>query len=272
MVKNFTKKKNKKSTGKKRKGIIKDVPLAKEKSRGSRASVGNIHYHYQDFSNTFRYFEILLKKNKMFRKLVCIPDISYSWMRGFLVQEFVKNDAHSYASIRPVDNNVHIGAFVKKIKECLKTHQIIPVNFAIETGEYGKHANMIILDSKYKTIEQFEPHGYHEDSQWSISRAYAKTGAGVIKFARKYFPDYTVISPKDYEPKNGLQGVIDAYGGMCVTWSILYLNYRMLNPGTSSKALVQHINKTIKRVHLLKFTRYVELILKKYPKFDLKVV
>lgn len=269
---------NKKRKTKKIKRVIKsikknkiiDVPFSKEKSKGSKASLGNINYHYQEFNNTFEYFNILLKRNKRFRKLVCIPNVSDSWMKAFLIQEFTKkDDKYDLMSIRPVDRFVPINDFVKKINECLKTHQIVPINFTLETPEYGKHANMIIFDSKKKTIEHFEPHGFHEDSQWSISRAYIKSISGVKKFAMKYFQEYKIISPKDFEPRNGLQATIDAYSGMCVSWSILYLNYRILNPDISSKVLVRHINKKIKRVQLLKFTRYVELILKKYQKFDL---
>lgn len=244
------------------KNKIIDVPFAKDKSKGSRASVGNINYHYLEFSNTFKYFKILLKRNKTFRKLVCIPNVSHSWMEAFLLLEFVNND--DIKSIRPVDFTIDINEFIKKIKSCIKTHRIVPVNFSLETPEYGKHANMIIFDSEKKTIEHFEPHGYHEDSQWSISRAYIKSIAGVKRFAKKYFPNYRIISPKDYEPRNGLQSKIDAYSGMCVTWSILYLNYRILNPNIPVKKLVRHINKTITRNKLLRFTRYVERILKKY--------
>ena len=255
--------KKKKYTRNKHKII--DVPLSKDTSKGSRASIGEINYHYQEFNNTFSYFKILLKRNKVFRKLVCIPKVSESWMRAFLIQDFVKNDdKYNLLSIRPVDNNVSINEFIHKIRRCLNTHRIVPINFTIETPNYGKHANMIIFDSKNKTIEHFEPHGYHEDSQWSISRVYIKSISGVKRFALKYFPDYRVISPKEFESRNGLQATIDAFGGMCVTWSILYLNYRILNPNTPIKELVRHINKNIKRNKLLRFTRYVELILKKY--------
>ena len=44
----------------KNKDKIIDVPFAKNKSKGSIASVGSINYYYQEFSNTFSYFNILL--------------------------------------------------------------------------------------------------------------------------------------------------------------------------------------------------------------------
>ena len=78
MISKKTKKQRKKLTRKitRNKKKIIDVPLAKETSKGSRASTGSINYHYQEFNNTFRYFNILLKRNKKFRKLFCIPDVS----------------------------------------------------------------------------------------------------------------------------------------------------------------------------------------------------
>ena len=36
-----------------KKNKIIDVPFSKEKSKGSKASLGNINYHYQEFNNTF---------------------------------------------------------------------------------------------------------------------------------------------------------------------------------------------------------------------------
>tara|TARA_B100000900_G_scaffold386548_1_gene377100 strand:+ start:684 stop:1487 length:804 start_codon:yes stop_codon:yes gene_type:complete len=264
MISKKTKKLKKRLSLRKKIKII-DVPLSKEKSKGSMASLGNIDYHYQEFSNTFNYFNILLKRNKRFRKFICIPDVGESWMRAFLVQEFTeKSDKYDIMSIKPVDNFISIKYFVKKLNKCLRSHQIVPVNFTLELPNYGKHANMIVFDSKKKTIEHFEPHGFHEDSQWSISRAYLKSISGVKRFSLKYFPGYRVISPKDFEPRNGLQSTIDAFSGMCVTWSILYLNYKILNPTIPIKILVRHINKKIKRNELLRFTRYVELTLKKY--------
>ena len=42
---------------------IKDVPLAKKLSQGTKASLGSIDYHYQKYYNTFAFLEELVKKN-----------------------------------------------------------------------------------------------------------------------------------------------------------------------------------------------------------------
>ena len=48
-------------------------------------------------------------------------------------------------------------------------------------------------------------------------------------------PDFKYIPPSKYEPEEGLQARLDAYSGLCVTWSILYLHYRVLNPDVLKK-------------------------------------
>ena len=65
-----------------------------------------------------------------------------------------------------------------------------------------------------------------------------------------YLPDFKYIPPSSYEPKEGLQGRLDAFSGLCVTWSILYLHYRVLNPDVPPKKLVNYL-----RILLLMYGR-----------------
>ena len=79
---------------------------------------------------------------------------------------------------------------------------------------------------------------------------------------KMYLPDFTYIPPSKYEPKDGLQERLDAFSGMCVTWSILYLHYRILNPDIPPKRLINYLDKKITRNVLLRYTKYVEDVLK----------
>ena len=63
-----------------------------------------------------------------------------------------------------------------------------------------------------------------------------------------YFPDFKYIPPSEYEPKDGLQARLDAFSGLCVTWGILYLHYRVLNPDIQPKRLIDYLDK--KEKHL----------------------
>ena len=84
----------------------------------------------------------------------------------------------------------------------------------------------------------------------------------IHKFVKIYFSDYKYVPPTKYEPSEALQSRIDAFNGLCVTWSILYLHYRILNPDISPKRLTQYIDYNMNTNKLLRYTRYVEDIVK----------
>ncbi len=264
---NMTKKKNKKKTYKKKRSLKKikiiDVPLSKTISKGSKASLGSINYHYQKYYNTFGFIKEITKRDKRLRKRICIPDIGEGWMKSFLKIEFMENDNNSIKSIKPVDSNNNTNDFIKEISRCMK-HRLIPINLEIIIPRIGTHANIILIDTHKKTIELFEPHGNrgHKSELESVSRAYYKVSKNIERFFKKNFSNYKYIPPSAYEPKDGLQVNLDAYSGLCVTWSILYLHYRLLNPNTPQKRLVTYLDKKVTRNFILRYMKYIEDILK----------
>jgi hypothetical protein len=243
-----------------------DVPLSDKVSLGSRASIGSIDYHYQKYYNTFAFIKKLIDKDDKLKKLVCIPDISYNWMKSLMNIYFFKNidsiKPH-LNSVKPADPFISKENFINEIKKCMK-YRLIPISLEIIVPNVGTHANVIIIDTKKKTVELFEPHGArsNESELESISRAYYKVSKNVHKFVRMNLPDFTYIPPSKYEPEDGLQVRLDAFSGLCVTWSILYLHYRILNPDLNPEKLVKYLDKTFTLKKLLRYTRYVEDILK----------
>ena len=264
MVGKKTQRKRKKLTKKDKKGIV-DVPLSKKLSEGSKASLGSIDYHYQKYYNTFAFLKEIIEKNKGLQKLVCIPNIGSGWMRSFLKVHFFKGAKGSKAmeSVKPVDSDNSKSKFVSEIDKCMR-HRLVPINLEIIVPGAGTHANVIIIDSHKKTIELFEPHGNRdsESELESISRAYFKVSKNVQRFFSTYLPDYTYIPPSKYEPKDGLQARLDAFSGLCVTWTILYLHYRVLNPDIPPKKLISYLDKKVTKNVLLRYTKYVEDVLK----------
>ena len=264
MVGKKTKHKKKKLTKKDKQGIV-DVPLAKELSLGSKASIGSIDYHYQKYYNTFAFLKEIIKKNKKLQGLVCIPNIGSGWMQSFLKVNFFKGIEGSKAmdSIKPVDTINSKNKFVEEIHKCMR-HRLIPISLEIIVPGAGTHANVIIIDSHKKTVELFEPHGNRDEKSEleSISRAYFKVSKNVQRFFGMYFPDFKYIPPSEYEPKDGLQARLDAFSGLCVTWGILYLHSRVLNPDIPPKRLIDYLDKKINKNVLLRYTKYVEDILK----------
>jgi len=270
MVDKKTKKKKnpKKNTKKKKTKKLKviDVPIADKVSLGSKASIGSIDYHYQKYYNTFAFIKKIIDKEDKLKKLVCIPDTSDSWMKSFMKVNFFKNidsiKSH-LESVKPVDPFVSKGNFMEELNKCMD-HRLIPISLEIVVPNVGTHANVIIIDTKKKTVELFEPHGArsNESELESISRAYFKVSKNVHKFVRMNLPDFTYIPPSKYEPEDGLQVRLDAFSGLCVTWSILYLHYRILNPDLNPKKLMEYLDKTFTVKKILKYTRYVEEVLK----------
>jgi len=261
------KKKTKKLTKKDKHGIV-DVPLSRELSQGSRASLGSINYHYQKYYNTFAFLKEIIKKNKKLMRLVCIPDVGKGWMQSFLKVHFFKglstnNSLKSIGSLKPVDSANSKHKFITEIEKCME-HRLVPINLEIIVPGAGTHANVIIIDSVKKTVELFEPHGNrgNKSELESISRAYFKVSNNVKKFFSKFLPDFTYIPPSKYEPKEGLQARLDAFSGLCVTWSILYLHYRVLNPDVTPKKLINYLDKKVTKNVLLRYTKYVEDVLK----------
>ena len=246
---------------------IKDVPISKKSSIGSMETLGEIHYHYQKYDNIFAFFDILMKKNPDIKKILCIPDVGRKWMRSFLKVVLNKSNLNTselmMKNVKPVDPEVSIVLFNQMIKKCKKRIIAVSVQLIVE-GKPGTHANMLVIDTKKKTVELFEPHGNRsvKSELESISRAYFKVSKNVQRFFSMYLPDFKYIPPSEYEPKSGLQARLDAFSGLCVTWSILYLHYRVLNPDVHPKKLINYLDKKVSKNFLLRYTKYVEDVLK----------
>lgn len=246
---------------------IKDVPISKKSSQGSMETLGEIHYHYQKYDNIFNFFDILMKKEKDIKSVLCIPDVGKKWMRSFLKVVLSKEDLDTselmMKNVKPVDPEVSIDLFNKMIKKCRKRIIAVSVQLIVE-NKPGTHANMLILDTKKKTVELFEPHGKRSEQTTmdSLEGAYNISDKLLKKYFHKFFPEYKYISPQDFLPSYGFQAKIDAYSGLCVTWSTMYLHYRVLNPDLTSKEITKHIKKKVNKEFLLKYAKYVEETIK----------
>ena len=259
-TKHKTKRKSKRKTkckSKLSKLSIKDVPFSRQISLGSKATRGTIDYYYLHY-HTFDFIKEILKRDKSLKQMVCIPNIGKSWWQAFLAIDF-----KSTIPVQVVNLPNKLSLFLKKVKQCMK-HRLIPINLQLRSPKQGSHANMIVMDTHRKTVELFEPHGgKHNDSTLDgEKRAYYKVRVYLRKFFKQHFPDYKFITPEMYSPYNILQNKSDAYSGMCVTWCILYLHYRILNPDISRKQLVRYLDKKINQTKLLQYAQYIEDVLK----------
>ena len=248
---------------------ITDVPISNRVSMGTLASLGDIEYHYQSYDNIFNFLKIL-KKDKKINELLCFPLEKNDWLNTFikinLNTENVKRSELVLKNIELRNEKENIKIIYDLVKVCENAGKrfFICTVMLIVPGKPGSHANIIVIDLKEKTIELFEPHGKRTELSTldSLEGAYHISDKLLKKMFKDILPKYRYISPQTYLPTYGLQARIDAYTGLCVTWSIMYVHYRLLNPNINRKTLVRYMSKLSKNF-LLKYAKYIEENIKK---------
>lgn len=264
-------KKNKKKSikGKKRRVKIVDVPVSDKISLGSFESMGEKGYHYQAYRMIFLYFNKLLSMNTHLEKLLCFPKKEDDWMNSFfklnLNDDDIKSSELLIQNISFLDPNANLQKIIDLVKTCQnKNKRFFMLSVALVVpGKPGTHANMIVMDLKKKTAELFEPHSKRTEQSTldSLVGAYKISDDLLRKLFRKILPEFKYISPQDYLKTWGLQGKKDAYGGLCVTWTAMYLHYRVLNPNVSREDIIKHLD-TLSKNFLLKYVKHIEETIK----------
>jgi hypothetical protein len=236
--------------------------LDNEFSVGYLAKPDKINYNYQHWENINNYIKILIKDIK-FREAVCIPDTVIKYDKYI-----IRNGIVYY----PIDNILVIpNEIIDTIKRCQNNKRYIYFNLVINWNDSNSHANMIIIDLFNKTVERFEPQGkFYGHSSYSDAEINKK-----IIEALKHIElnDYKYIPPTKLSPPNGLQSIADAYNGMCVTYCLIYLHLRIMNPDVKQREIVDYLikKKSTKLIEiLLRYTSYIEKALKKNKKQIIK--
>lgn len=164
-------------------------------------------------------------------------------------------------------------SFVSKLKICKKNKKsIVFLNlFLTTTSNIDRieniHANVLIVNLVQKTIERFDPHGgstfIHNDKRLkNIKRIYKQELIDQIlkKSFNKILPDYSYIDLNQTCPYLGPQSNVDEFGGLCVTWTLMYFLLRVLNVDKKQFEINKEMLKGTKyevRNKVLRFQRYV---------------
>jgi hypothetical protein len=231
--------------------------LAEEMSKGPIEEKGTIDYHYQSYTNIFNFFTILVN-HYHFNKILCIPKFVLKFK--------------SYIDITSIVYYVDKNEFIiptelkNKFKNCSKSRiRFIYCTFMIDNSHNKgiNHANILIFDLYKNTIERFEPYGHlQESNEIKINQA-IKTR--LIKILQ--LENFEYLSPFDISPVIGPQQKADAYDGMCVSFCMLYLQLRLMNPDTIQTELIEYLSKKkhkdLQKL-ILRYAKFVELTLKKY--------
>ena len=225
---------------------IVDVPFSRTRSKGTYASSGGIHFHYQKYSNVMNYLKSLNITNACFFKN----------RDAFLNLNIDKQNM----SVKTMGLDQDL--FLSDLRECLKTSKrFIPIILNLATKD-GNHANILLIDKQNEKIELYEPHGSRKSDSvlGSVKGAYSKKIRELKKFWRSILPEFNVVNMVDYRRGTHFQMEYDPENnsGFCVTWSILFAHYRLLNPDVKPDTLIKYLSKKITTVKLLQYAKYIE--------------
>ena len=223
-----------------------DVPMDKKENKGTIESSGFIDYHYQKLDNISKFL------SKIFSKL------DYVYINNDLTIEY------NIKTRKIISLYSSLDYFRNKLNENKNKHFIV-ITFNVQLIT-SSHANIILIDNKNKNIEFFEPHGYKDDNSTleGVKGAYFQKKKHLKKFMKDILPDYNFKNVSEMLKREGFQMKYDARHGYCVTWSILYVHYRLLNRKIKLVIIIQYIYYFITRNELLRYAKYIEKILKKY--------
>ena len=127
----------------------------------------------------------------------------------------------------PLNIIFSINNFLKSDKNIMT----IPLAIDIETGS---HANVIIIDKHFKTIERFEPNGKKEPNNFNYNKKLLDTI--IKKFLLQHLLNFTYLTPEETQLEIGFQSreiceqrnkKIGDPCGFCVAWCIWYCEQRI---------------------------------------------
>lgn len=238
-----------------------DEYLSDELSQGPKAKPSKINYNYQHYENIYNYFVIEFKKKRKF-KILCAPNFVLEYGKSL---EYEIRASIIYNSYK--DEFYFNDKIISAVKKCLNQTNVRFIFFGfvlINSSSFADtHANMIIVDLYKKTFERFEPYGYGNlRDEKKIDLRLKEKGKEILGLTK----NYKYISPINISPKLGVQSIADAFCGMCVTISMMYLHLRILNPDLSQKKIIKFLvnrDKKKLRIMILRYAKHVEKTLKK---------
>lgn len=133
-----------------------------------------------------------------------------------------------------------------------------------------QHANILIINLSLKTIERFDPHGgstfininNHDKRIKNLKKVYKQELIDEIlrdKF-KTVLPDFKYLDLNVTCPYLGPQAKVDKFGGLCITWSLMYFLLRVLNPSLNQSEINKQMltgNREQILNKVLQFQRYV---------------
>jgi len=237
-----------------------DPPFSSRLHKGTKASsecaLCKNKYHYQDYMIFSQYLEHLLHTEKISTEVRVPKDFSDMTLGLELSSGDIKP---YYVSEKDFMSNIRSGMKDKKTK-------FIPVILNLEITSDDNHANVLVINKNTNEIELFEPHGYRTSASTlgGIASAYQKKMRYLKRYWKARLSTYKVVNVVDSVKRTAFQTEKDPddHSGYCITWSLLYTHYRILNPDISTTTLLSHIDHKITTRLLMRYAKHVEETLK----------
>ena len=108
-----------------------------------------------------------------------------------------------------------------------------------------RHANLILIDNKYKLIERFEPYGdIHNEAINGLDELLKIKIADVINYKYDIIQSFPGYQTKTNEYNLNYKSFGDP-GGYCLAWCFLFLEVRLIYDNLTSKEVISLINNYI---------------------------
>ena len=130
------------------------------------------------------------------------------------------------------------------------------LNLGVYDGGFGDfgHANALLVDTRARAIERFEPAGASAEARAAAARLFAR-----------HFPGWAFVDANALPLQ---RADTDAFTGMCGTFGLLYVLYRLLNPDAAPEAVARHLADTPParlRARVLRLNRFAGNLLRRFP-------
>ena len=229
--------------------------LDNELSLGPRANPGRISYHFQNYENINNYINILIK-DLGFNKVICLSDFSVKFSKNTIIRNSIVYSVDHEELIIPYD-------LINEIQKCKNNSRFIYINLILswENRNLG-HANMMLIDIENKTIERYEPYGktiLYDNKKIIVKGIDSKFNKNILSYLG--LDNYKYLSPVKFSPVIGVQKKADVFTGMCVTYCVMYLQLRMMNPDVAQVEIIKYMKKKPKNEIIsiiLRYARYIE--------------
>lgn len=248
-------------------------------------------------TNIPRFLSLIRKTDPVFKKNLCWFNQKYYVFKDpkgngpqiKIVEKFTIEDHDSYnysafenhaqfynAPVRGikkqgVSNFVIHPLLMRYLSSCKERYLAMALSLstsALASGSYsGGHANVLIFDTKLKTVDRYDPHGSQCGMGACPSYDQDKIDDTLIQEFKKILPSYKFIDFSISCPNLGPQIKAEIFDrtGYCVTWSLMFTVLRILNPDKSQDDLnKQLLEGTRAQIFskMLRFAKFYSDILK----------